>query len=156
MISGKVYQFQSELKQNFYLKRFLSSAELLTLFTTPITIVPGTPGSFYIPKSVHFVKEAGTAYTLNASTRLLVRVNVTTVGFATNAGFMDQTGQLTAFSQSSGDFVSYFVGFGTALITGFNGAAISITNDTANFTLGTGGLFVTVFYEQYPMVIGFN
>jgi len=155
MLSGKLYN--QMIRQSLYTKVYITSAQILALFSTPINIILGQSGMFYIPEIVHWVKEAGTAYTLNGSTNLKLQwANGTACGQAANAGFMDQTGQLTAFTQAASSAASYYSVFSASLLTAINGANIQLTTETANLTLGTGGLILTILYRQYPMVIPFN
>lgn len=155
MISGKLYN--NMIRQEFYTKLYITSAQMLALFSTPVNIITGQSGFFFLPKSVLWIKEAGTAYTLNGSTNLKMQwSNGTACAQATNAGFLDQTGQLTAFTQAASSAASYYSLFSASLMTAINGVAIQLTTETANLTVGTGGLFVTILYEQWPMSVAFN
>ena len=157
MLSGKL--FNNMIRQSLYAKLYVTNAQLLSLFTTAITIVTGQAGLFYIPKSVHISKEAGTAYTLNGSGAIGLyhgTVAGTAVGTVNPTGFMDQAGALTAFANGPNALTSPFGSFTAAQITAGNGAALVIANAVANLTVGIGGIFVTVLYEQWPMVVAFN
>jgi hypothetical protein len=157
MLSGKLYN--NMIRQELYAKVFIPSSQLLTLFTTPITLVLGQVGIFYIPKEVHFFKEAGTAYTLNASSAIgLYHTSVagTAIGTVNPVGFMDQAGALSAFCNAPAALTVPFGSFTAAQITAANNAPLVIANAVANMTVGTGGLFVSVLYEQWPMVVAFN
>jgi hypothetical protein len=157
MLSGKVYN--NMIRQQLYVKLYVTPAQLLSLFTTAITLVPGQPNLFYLPRSVHISKEAGTAYTLNGSTAIGLyhgTVAGLAVGTVNPAGFMDQTGALTAFAIGPTALTAPFGSLTAAQITSANGAALVIANAVANLTVGTGGIFVTCLYEQWPMVLGFN
>lgn len=147
------------IRQELYAKVFIPSSSLLTLFTTAVTVVAGQSGIFYIPKRVHLQKEAGTAYTLNASTAIgLFHGTLAGLAIATvpTAGFMDQTGQLTVFSNAPATTTVPFGSLTPAQVTAANGAALVVANNVANMTLGTGGLLVTVLYEQWPMTVAFS
>lgn len=159
MISGKNYNWNSELRQNFYVKRRVTNAELLALFTTAVTIVPAQPGFFMIPNAVHFVREAGTAYTLNASTAIgIYGSTVAGQALATvnPAGLMDQAAQTVAFANAPNALTSALGSFTGAQITALINAPLVIANAVANLTVGTGDLVVSLFYTQYPTIIGFN
>ena len=157
MLSGRLYN--NLLRQELYVKLYVPSSQLLTLFTTAVTLVTGQSGIFYIPRAVHFSKEAGTAYTLNASTAIGVyHTNVAglAVGTVNPVGFMDQAGALSAFAEAPNALTVPFGSFTAAQITSANGASLVIANAVANMTVGTGGLFVTCIYEQWPMVVAFS
>lgn len=157
MISGKLYN--NMIRQQFYAKLYVTSTQLLNLFTTAQTLVAGQSGLFYIPRSIHISKEAGTAYTLNGSGAIgLYHATVAglAVGTVNPTGFMDQTTAITAFANGPNALTSPYGSFTAAQITSANGAALVIANATANLTVGTGGIFVTCLYEQWPMTIGFN
>lgn len=137
----------------------VSSTQLLSLFSTAVTLVPGVSGYFYIPRFVHLVKDAGTAYTLNGSTAIgIYHGSVAGLAVATvnPVGFMDQTGQLTAFASGPNALTVPYGSFTAAQITAANGAALVIANAVANLTVGTGNLTVLCVYEVWPMTFAFN
>lgn len=155
MLSGKLYN--NMIRQELYFKTYITPAQMLTLFSAPVTLVQGQSGIFYVPKATHFRKEAGTAYTLNGSTNLKAQwSNGTAFSQAANAGFLDQTGALTVFAQAASSAASYYSMFSASLLTAINGASLQLTTETADLTVGTGGLFLTILYEQWPMFINFN
>lgn len=157
MLNGRLYN--NMLRQEMYVKTYVPSATLLALFTTPVTLVAAQAGIFYLPKQVHFFKEAGTAYTLNGSTAIGVyhsTVAGLAVGTVNPAGFMDQVTALTAFANGPNALTVPFGSFTGAQITAAINAPLVLANAVANLTVGTGGLFVTVLYEQWPAQVAFS
>jgi hypothetical protein len=147
------------LRQEFYVKTYIPSSQILTLFTTPVTLVAAQGGIFYLPKSLHVSKEAGTAYTLNGALAIGVyHTSLAGTAIATKdpSGFMDQTGVLTFFTNAPNTLGTPFGSFTTAQVTNAIGAPLVFANSVANLTVGTGGIFVTVLYEQWPAIIAFS
>jgi hypothetical protein len=142
--------FRSEvLVPRRFSRLVVTNAQLLNLFTTQITLVPGVSGFFYVPRWFHAVKDAGTAYTLNASTSFgIYWTNIAGAAAATvaPAGFLDQTGQLTIFG--SGPFTA-------SVVTAINGAPLVVGNNVANMTLGTGNVTIFCIYDIWPMSFAF-
>lgn len=152
MLSGKPYN--NMLRQSLYVKIYIPSSQVLFLFTSAVVLVPAQSGIFYIVKTTHILKEAGTAYTLNGATLIGAFHGSSTglsVGTVLAGGFMDQTGVLTNFNPSGG-----FGSFSAAQITAATNAPVVVGNNIANLTGGTGGIFVTCIYEQWSTSIAFN
>lgn len=155
MLSGKVYN--NFIRQQLYIKIYFTPTQLRSLFTAPVTILPGQAGIVYMARSVHWMKEAGTAYTLNGNATLRIDwSNGGATAQVASAGFMDQVGQLTAFSQGVSTFATFNTTISAPLMTAYNGSVLRLGADTADYTGGSGGLFVTLLYEQWPMVIPYS
>jgi len=78
-------------------ERILSSAEVLSLNTVPVEILPAKAGVMYVPFFISVYKDAGTAY----SVANMVLENASGIQFASvpGVGFFDQSA-LAAYTQN--------------------------------------------------------
>jgi len=135
-------------------QRILTAAQVAALFSTPLDLLPDTGDSFIRPVRFAFAKEAGTAWTLNTSTRVAVQWkngSFTEVGGAATAGFMDQAGALkAAYVNGPGTSAGPSSNVAASVLPGIFGKGLRVTNDVANMSGGTGRLLVRVMYEDWP------
>ena len=119
----------------------LTSAQVLTLFSTPVTLIPAVTGMFIRPLQItlnyNFVT---TAYNATAG-NIVVKNTGGTWHTTAAAGFWNQTS-----SQISSRTVSAYGASVTNATT-----ALQISEDTANPTTGDGTLTVTVHYVLIPV-----
>lgn len=120
----------------------LTSAQVLAIFTTPVTVVPAPgAGMLLVPFFTLFnYIYKGTAYT-DGGGKLQVSTGSALANFAT-AGFWDQT-------------VSELRYLPMATTSGAESTRvnmpITVSQDTANPTLGNGTVTVTTFYMVVPV-----
>ena len=128
----------------------VSSAEILALADTPVTLVAGVPNTAAVVNAISFVYIAGaTPYTDNGGSLFVWTADGTAAQWnngLTTAGFWDQ-----ATSQASS------VGFGdgtnpaVAALTALSGQPLVLVSfGGANPTLGNGTLVVTLSYFLAP------
>lgn len=154
MALGKRYNnlFIPKLYNNVY----LTSAQILALFTTPITVVPAVSGMVIIPTRVHAAKEAGTAYTLGAAVRLQVVYKDIATNFPASsmdlASFLNSSSQRSqlAFGPGSSSQLYPYIDIYNAAVD--SQALVAIITG-GNPTVGTGGIFLNIVYELWPQVI---
>ncbi len=120
----------------------LTSAQILALNSTPITLVTTTVGGTALVLQSLVFEMNGTSTTYTAGGALSVVYH----GFATNvlAGTIPSTVVSTASSGALGN-VNAYEALGTGLIVVPN-CGLDITNATTNFTTGTGTAKVFVNY----------
>lgn len=138
-------------------QRILTAAEVAALFVTPIDLLPdGVTDGLIQPRRFAFAKEAGTAWTLNASTRLAVQWKnsgtFTEAGGAATVGFLDQAAATPKpYNMGPSAAAGPLSSFNAALMASLFGKGLRITNDVAALTLGTGRTLVRVQYEIVPL-----
>ena len=131
---------------------YITEAQIKALNTTPITIIPAITGYMIAPKHGHVFREAGTAYTANGATVLVAR-------FTNGAGGI----RLTTFDLSpitaatanttvmAGPVNSNAVSFsGTDFSSFAENTPVVFHAIGGNPTIGTGGIFVTIWYFKFP------
>jgi hypothetical protein len=138
-------------------KIFLSNAQVLALFTTPVLITNPEAGYVPIPIQVFYNKEAGTAYTIAGVTGI-------DIGWSTGggqlmrvapAGFLDSVLQRTifGFGPSAGGSAFYS---DLGAVNAHAGASLRVFAAGANPGTGTGGVYVTVLYCLIPLIWGYD
>lgn len=134
----------------------ISSAELLALFTTPITVIPA-PGAntAAIPLGMILHKPAGTAYGGIAAGEDLVLKYTDASGAqcisqVEATGFLDQA---TAQTRYVGGVGAVGVIGAIGDITPVANAAVVIHLLTGNITTGDTPLYLRVFYKTIPTVL---
>lgn len=130
-------------------KKTITSAQLLTLRATPITLtdLPGT-GFSYIPVYSVFQKQAGTAYTVAADRDIGIRYTNgtgTTLQVLETTGFIDQvtTQQRVLFGFQTAGGGTPAVAFNVTPTE--NAALVAHNLGAAEFATGTGSLVIEVF-----------
>jgi hypothetical protein len=126
----------------------LTSAQILALFTTPVTLIPAPGAGFMLlPESIIIRVAGGTAYTDGGGGAVTFAVGSMTSTLSANTIF---TGP-TAGQQSQQSFA--FGGLSTAAAPSTNvNAPLTISKATANFAAGTGTCHITVYYTIEPAV----
>lgn len=153
---GKSWNSPNLVANRRYSKTVIPPTIINTLFSTPLSIVPASPGYFYIPRFIHFQKDSGAAFTLNASTRFEVKVGGVVCGYVDLVGFLDQTTQLTAYCDSPGSNISRYTAFTAANITAFTNVPITLSGTVANTSGGSGNLSIAVIFDNWPVVFGMD
>jgi hypothetical protein len=131
---------------------YVTSAQIKALNATPITLLAARAGFMFAPRYAHVYRETGDAYTANGATAICVR-------------FTDASGniRLSSFDltplTTAGPFTVLMTG-PTTNATGLAGADFStVTSGQAlvlhitgagSPTVGTGGLYITVWYQEFP------
>jgi hypothetical protein len=118
------------------LERTLSSAEILALHTTPITLLAAQPDTIWIPIRFMLVyRHGGVSYTGGGSVEFLWLPSWSVIS----------TNLLT----SAGDAFDYLFGTsGVAPLTTFENAAFAVRRDGAAFAAGNGTLEITLDYQE--------
>lgn len=125
----------------------LSSAQILALFTTPVTLVPAPGvGFMIIPESLKIDMQAGSvAYADGGGGAVSFTEGSLTQALASNGIFT-----ITALFR--GHQTLQLAGTDTAAATPTDeNAALTIAKATANFTAGNGTALVTVYYFIEPI-----
>ena len=123
--------------------------------TSVITVVPAVPGMMIHAYLAHWYREAGTAYTLNGATGICLRLVDSSGSIAVHA-FDASILSATADTTYIGNGPSGSVGT-TQLATAHPLGSTHINQPLVAHipggqpTLGTGGVYVTVFYHLFPM-----
>jgi hypothetical protein len=134
---------------------FITSAQLLALNATPIQVVaaPGA-GRFILPRKWAVYKPAGTAYGGIAAGEDLALKYTDGSGAQVaspieTTGFLDQATAQTAWAgmKGTGDNTTP----ASALAVG--NAAIVVQLLAGEITTGTTGIYVTVWWDEYPLVL---
>jgi hypothetical protein len=130
----------------------VTSAEVLALFTTPISIL-AAPGAGYanVLEGVIAYKAAGTAYAGVATTEDLSISYTNAAGLAVagieTTGFLDQATAQTRYAST------YKAASGISSITPVENAALVIHLLIGNIITGTSDLKLRLFYRTIPTVI---
>jgi hypothetical protein len=123
----------------------LTNAQLESMFTTPITVVPaGLSNVAYLPVDVVFQMNPGTTAFTGGGT----------VNFVYHGGSVPAAGGTIAASvvNATANSAKTFTRMGSNATTSVAltaGAGIDITNSTEVFATGNGTAAVTVYYRQY-------
>jgi hypothetical protein len=122
------------------IQRTITSAELLTLQITAITLLPAPgPGKRYAVFAVFtYYQFSTTPFTLNATTALLLVNGSNILAFISTIGLLDQSNDIVLTPALSGAPSSGTTAFNQPLVLGNGG--------TANLTLGDGTLLLVVYY----------
>jgi hypothetical protein len=148
---GELQLFQS------YHERFLiPTSEVKTLYSVPKTIIPAIPGKLSLPKYLTIHKPAGTVYTANGNTSILLlhydqnsspytSANIS-VGSLLQAA---ESWYALVFNEQGGSWASFY---NTAGSTFFN-TPWKLKLDTADMTVGDGHLEVGLIYYTVPLSI---
>lgn len=134
---------------------FVTSAQLLALFTTPITIVPAPgAGRFTMVRKWMAYKPAGTAYAGIALTEDLVLKYTNAAGAQVASpieatGFLDQATAQTAWASTKGSADNATPASALAAAN----AAVVAHMLVGDITTGDTGVFIKVWYDEYPMVL---
>lgn len=135
----------SSIIQRGSLQVILTSAQVLTMFTTPVSILaaPGINKSIYV-ESVVLYKPAGTAYTIGSATNITVGYASGTALTGTQAvtGFLDQATAQTRLLMEA-----------ITSITPTANTGLTIRLAGADVTVGTSTLGVVVNYVIIPTVL---
>lgn len=132
-------------------RKIITPAQVATLFTVPVLIVPGAAGRLTVPTHIHCYKQAGTAWTVGTPGQL----GLANVGGGGAHSFLmfNQTATQNFFNNANESWWIAEAGKGSSagfgddqsnLIAG-NGHELHLTS--ANISGGTGNLIVTVFYR---------
>lgn len=129
-----------------YVKLTLTNAQMLALFTTPVTIIPAVAGFAHIVSEVYATLPAqATGATIGSSTGIILKYTngsgSAVSGTIPVTGFLDQTANTQAFADASSAY----------LIT--PNVPIVITMSGANVTGMTGTVSFRVYYKTLPNVL---
>lgn len=132
---------------------FIAQAQVATLFSSPVEIVPAQSGKIILPIYIHIRKAAGTAWTTTNS-------GVLAVGYAGSSnifsifnqsltdGFFGSNEQIWLGGGSGGANNSGVSGFVTSAAA-YNGTAIVLRLSTANISNGTGTITAQIWYRVW-------
>jgi hypothetical protein len=124
-------------------KTTITTAQVLQLFTTPITVLPASlPGKLNIPTNIYIKRNPGTAYTLHTNAFQLLDASNIDAGPSINPNPLTSTS--TGYMNNT-----IFLGISTsgATTTGL----YKLKAVGANPTLGTGNLDVYVTYTEMTL-----
>lgn len=125
------------------LKTTITSAQILQLFTTPITILNSSnPLTVAYPINVYIKRKAGTAYTLAATTFSVINDFGATMTSSLNANPL--TGTQIGYIQSA-------ISLSQNLSGGDKNTLYKLKANTGNPTLGTGDIDVYVTYVEITL-----
>lgn len=138
-----IQQLQSSFQLDYRSDITLTSAQLLALQSTPVTLVPAPgPGLMIIPETVIIRMLGGTQYT-DAGGAVSFSVGTMALALAANTVFTGPNGATQRSQQMIG-----FGGTSTAAAPPTNeNAALTISKATNNFAAGTGTCHITVFFS---------
>lgn len=136
-----IQQLQSCFQMDYRTDIFLTSAQLLTLLGTPVTIIPAPgPGLMIIPETIIIRLIGGTQYT-DAGGLVAFAVGTMSLSLAANTVFTGPSA-----GQRSQQVIGY-AGTSTAAAPPTNeNAPLTISKPTNNFAAGTGTCHITVSY----------
>lgn len=131
-------------------KVVVPTASVLTLFTTPYTLITGQPGKIILPDKTFVTKQAGTAYNINGAS-LVFSWNGTTSwagpwGAAALIGFMDTANKASVLSYKT------FLASGSSTVVPsptIVGQSLTVHNTVANFLTGTGELIFWITFRVW-------
>lgn len=134
---------------------FITSAQLLALNATPISVIaaPGTGRFIQVEKWMAY-KPAGTAYAGIASGEDLALKYTDGSGVQVaspieTTGFLDQTTAQTSWATTKGSADNATPASALAVAN----AAVVVQLLTGEITTGNTGVFIKVWYHEYPMVL---
>lgn len=149
MIVGKVVD--SNLLFPLYVSKiYVTTTQILALFATAVQIVPAAPGFIHVVEKVVWNRELGTAYTLNGATKLKITyLNAagTAIAHTFDATLLSDPGPFSVISNGPSSLSTQFAS-ATFSSTALNQPLV-VGMDTAQVTVGTGGVFVTCFYRSF-------
>jgi hypothetical protein len=127
----------------------LTSAQVLNLVSTPVTLTTVPTGYVAVPRYLHLYKPAGVAYDITSFTGPTIKVNGTAlIGGAIAAGVLDTTAATSVLMLGPGNAAALFSGVNI----GTTGTGdITITATGSNPTLGNSPLNVLVAYNLIPI-----
>lgn len=134
---GKLTGYNTGFPPALYRKTVIPSAQVLTAFTTPVTLVIGQPGYIILPERFFLFKPAGTAYTIAGVTNCTISWtgSATSCFQAVPTNFMDQSIASCVLGHST-QFASYIpithIMIGTNLEFKFSGANPAAGNSDLN------------------------
>lgn len=135
--------------------KFITSAQLLALNATPISVVaaPGSGRFIQVEKWMAY-KPAGTAYAGIAIGEDLVLKYTDGSGAQVaspieTTGFLDSTSELTSWAGTKGSADNATPASALAVAN----AAVVVQLLTGEITTGDTGVFIKVWYHEYPMVL---
>lgn len=134
---------------------FVTSAQLLALFTTPVQIIPAPgAGRFILVHKWMAYKPAGTAYSGVAAGEDLTLKYTNASGAQVASpieatGFLDQATAQTAWATSKGSADNAT----PASVLAVANAPVMAHMLVGEITTGNTGVFIKVWYDEYPMVL---
>jgi hypothetical protein len=142
--------FTQLILPQFYTSLTLTSAQVLTIQTVPITIVSASPGSYLLPLWGWFEKPAGTAYVVNGQTAFGVYYGSQIYLYSgAGAGLFDSASATFRFVRGPGTVGNQLLG--TAIdSTQATGLPLTITAATANMTTGNTTVRMSIIYQIVP------
>jgi hypothetical protein len=137
-----IQQLQSAFQMDYRTDITLTSAQLLALLGTPVTLVPAPGAGLMICPETIFIRMSGlTAAYTDAGGAVSFNVGTMTTALAATTVFTGPTN-----GQRSQQIVD-FAGTSTAAAPPTNeNAAMTISKATNNFAAGSGTCHITVFY----------
>jgi hypothetical protein len=123
-------------------KTTITSAQILDLFTTPITVLDSsTAGIVNVPISIYIKRTAGTSYTFSSAFLFLVN------DFNTNVATL----AATLLTNATNGFTQAVVGVTQTSSADIKSNFYKLKASTANPTNGTGDIDVFVTYAQITL-----
>ena len=123
-------------------KTTITSAQILDLFTTPITVLDSsTAGIVNVPISIYIKRTAGTAYSFSSAFLFLVNE------FNTNAATL----AATLLTNATNGFIQGVIGVTQTSSADVKSNFYKLKASTANPTGGTGDIDVYVTYAQITL-----
>lgn len=153
-IAGRAFGNDINVRRGALKRTTISSAQLLALFTTPITIIPAPiTGYFNVLNRIVVHKPAGTAYAGIAAGEDLVAAYTDASGAQCSSviettGFLDQTTVQTRTAGPPGSTTTTVGDVGA-----LTAAVIVLKLLSGEITTGTGGLVVWAFYDRLPLTL---
>lgn len=137
-----IQQLQSMFQMDYRTDIVLTSAQILALQTTPVTLIPAPgAGLMLVPETIVLRMLGGTQYT-DAGGAVSFSVGTMSTALAANTIVTGPNGATQRSQQVLG-----FTGTSTAAAPPTNeNASLTIQKATNNFAAGTGTLHITVFY----------
>lgn len=122
-------------------------AQILALFTTPVTLVAARPNYVNKFEGAYIVKPAGTAYTVGTATDISIKYTNAAglaVGAIAPAGFADSAAEQKRVIEA------YRTASGSSAVAAGTNAPLVLSQATANMTAGNSPFKIRVYYRQLP------
>lgn len=128
----------------------ISTAQLLSMFTVPVTLITGITNAIILPTYVTIIKSPGVAYVLNGNSNLsLIWHTSSAIANINASGFLNSTAETFACT-----IIEPTATVTTVQDPDILGGNVRIKLDTANMVTGSGDLLVGIVYRVYPRNLG--